>query len=469
MEGYFVRTLGMHRVYNSAFMNMMRDEKNAEYRMVIKSTLEFDPQILRRYVNFMNNPDERTAVDQFGRGDKYFGVATVMATMPGLPMFGHGQVEGFTERYGMEFRRAKIDEQPDADLVARHEREIFPLLHRRELFAESADFALYDFHTAEGAVNEDVFAYTNRRGADRSLVIYHNRYAETAGWIRSAAVTGRSLAEGLGLRGGPDDFLVLRDWRSGLEYLRAQAELAQKGLFLELRAYECQTYVELRDVHDGDGRWRRLADWLGGRGVPSLDTAMREMELAPLHDALRAADAAAAVRQAGALLGLEPGQPAAGTTPAEAIDDLLARHRRELSGGAWIDEWLADRALPDADLVALQLDLRRRRDGAAPAELLRNERFRRAIGVNEHEGVQWFNKERFERAVGAVGLPAARRKSMLAAAGRSGYRLDRLAAELGLRRTRPRAAAPEAGSRPRSSKPATRRPSKPPKRARGAE
>ena len=30
----------------------------------------------------------------------------MMATMPGLPMFGHGQVEGFTERYGMEYRRA---------------------------------------------------------------------------------------------------------------------------------------------------------------------------------------------------------------------------------------------------------------------------------------------------------------------------------------------------------------------------
>jgi len=32
MEGYFVRTLGMHRVYNSAFMNMLRDEENANYR-----------------------------------------------------------------------------------------------------------------------------------------------------------------------------------------------------------------------------------------------------------------------------------------------------------------------------------------------------------------------------------------------------------------------------------------------------
>ena len=30
MEGYFVRTLGMHRVYNSAFMIMLRDEDNAQ-------------------------------------------------------------------------------------------------------------------------------------------------------------------------------------------------------------------------------------------------------------------------------------------------------------------------------------------------------------------------------------------------------------------------------------------------------
>jgi hypothetical protein len=49
MEGYFVRTLGMHRVYNSAFMNLLRNEDNAKYRMVMKNTLEFDPEILKRF------------------------------------------------------------------------------------------------------------------------------------------------------------------------------------------------------------------------------------------------------------------------------------------------------------------------------------------------------------------------------------------------------------------------------------
>ena len=61
LEGYFVRTLGMHRVYNSAFMHMLRDEDNAGYRKVIRDTVEFDPEILQRYVNFHDEP---------GRGDR---------------------------------------------------------------------------------------------------------------------------------------------------------------------------------------------------------------------------------------------------------------------------------------------------------------------------------------------------------------------------------------------------------------
>ena len=162
MEGYFVRTLGMHRVYNSAFMVMLRDEDNANYRTLLKNTLEFDPGIMKRYVNFMSNPDERTAIDQFGSGDKFFGVATLMATLPGLPMFGHGSVEGFTEKYGMEYYRPRFEEWPNHWLVERHNREIAPLLHRRSLFAESDNFLLYDFWHSGGGVNENVFAYSNQ-------------------------------------------------------------------------------------------------------------------------------------------------------------------------------------------------------------------------------------------------------------------------------------------------------------------
>ena len=297
MEGYFVRTLGMHRVYNSAFMNMLRDEDNAKYRSVVKNTLEFDPQILKRYVNFMNNPDERTAVDQFGKGDKYFGICTMMATMPGLPMFGHGQIEGFTEKYGMEYRRAYWDEQIDGHLVERHEREMFPLLRRRYLFAEVEDFLLYDFFTPDGYVNEDVFAYSNRAGGERTLVVYHNKYAEAKGWMRTSVayavkagqdgqktLVQRSLGEGLALHNDTDHFTLFRDQITGLEYVRNSKELCETGLYVELGAYKCHVFLDFREVQDNEWhQYAQLAAYLNGRGVPNIDEALREIFLQPVH------------------------------------------------------------------------------------------------------------------------------------------------------------------------------------------
>jgi glycosidase len=299
LEGYFVRTLGMHRVYNSAFMNMLRDEDNAGYRKVVKDTLEFDPEVLKRYVNFMSNPDERTAVDQFGKGDKYFGVCTVMATMPGLPMIGHGQVEGFAEKYGMEYRKAYRDEVPDGWLIERHEREIFPLFHRRHLFAGVTDFLLYDVYDPGGWVNEDVFAYSNRAGSERSLVVYHNKYAEAHGWIKTSAAYSvpegsggrrtvqRSLGEGLGLHPDGTWFTLMREHRSGLQFIRRSSDLCRDGMYVELHAYGCQVFLDVHEVEDVDGRWSRLAERLDGAGVASVEAAMREMELEPLHAAVR--------------------------------------------------------------------------------------------------------------------------------------------------------------------------------------
>ncbi|MCZ7551088.1 MAG: alpha-amylase family glycosyl hydrolase [Anaerolineales bacterium] len=293
MEGYFVRTLGMHRVYNSAFMNMLRDEKNQEYRLVIKNTMEFDPEILKRFVNFMNNPDERTAVDQFGKGDKYFGICTLMATMPGLPMFGHGQVEGFTEKYGMEFRYAKWHEEPDHALVERHVREIFPLLRQRYLFAEVVNFRLYDFFTQDGYVNEDVYAFSNRAGERTALVVFHNRYAEVSGWIhRSAAFsikTGQdeqkmlvqtSLSEDLRLHDDPNAFVIFREHVSGLEFIRPSQMLIKQGMYFELRAYQYQVFLDFREVfQDAAHPYAELNGMLNGQGTPDIAEALREYSL----------------------------------------------------------------------------------------------------------------------------------------------------------------------------------------------
>jgi hypothetical protein len=297
LEGYFVRTLGMHRVYNSAFMNMLRDEENAKYRSYLKKTIEFDPEILKRYVNFMSNPDERTAIDQFGTGDKYFGACTLMATLPGLPMFGHGQIEAFTEKYGMEYKRARYDESPNEDLIARHMREIAPLLKSRPVFAESTHFALYDFWNTDGVVDENVFAYSNRLGDQRALILFNNRYASTRGTVHnstpsmdkgSGGLVQTRLHGALGLPLGGGTILAYEDTATGFKYLQRAGAIEHHGFTFELRAYQYAVLQHWREmISTSEQPWDRLCDVLHGTGVYSLDEALAKLRLRPVHEALR--------------------------------------------------------------------------------------------------------------------------------------------------------------------------------------
>ena len=86
----------------------------------------------------------------------------------------------------MEFRRAHWDEQPKSLADRAPRARDLPAAARRYLFAEARDFLLYDLET-DGGVNEDVFAFTNRDGDERALVLVHSRFAEAEGSLRTSA------------------------------------------------------------------------------------------------------------------------------------------------------------------------------------------------------------------------------------------------------------------------------------------
>lgn len=293
LEGFFVRTLGMHRVYNSAFMNMLREEDNAKFRAVLKNTLEFDPKILKRFVNFMNNPDEETAIKQFGDGDKYFGVCAMLVTMPGLPMFGHGQIQGFHEKYGMEYQKAYWDEDINWGLLNHHERTIFPIMKKRYLFANVDNFYLYDFSTGN-YVNEDIFVYSNMKDRERALVIFNNKYTETKGFIKNSVgfavkdgndkkIIQKTLSEGLKL---PEEgYCIFKDYMSGLEYIRRNKDIHEEGLYVELNAFKSFVFLDFRIVQDDEFfHYAQLYDLLGGKGVQNINETLQNLIYQSLHE-----------------------------------------------------------------------------------------------------------------------------------------------------------------------------------------
>lgn len=302
LEGYFVRTLGMHRVYNSAFMHMLRDEDNDKYRHLIKETLEFDPQILKRYVNFMNNPDEETAAEQFGKGDKYFGISMLLCTLPGLPMIGHGQVEGFHEKYGMEFKAAQWNEKEDEYLVKRHNEEIFPIMHKRPLFSEVENFRLYNFTDAHNNVNENVYAYTNRKDDENVLVLFNNCFNSSSGTIMDGVpfkiksddkIIVPSFSDFIkSVAPAPlecqDDqlYLIFTEFKSKLDYIRPYRQIEHFGIYCLLNGYEYQIFENFKAIEDVDGSLTQMAEILNGSGIEDIFFEAEMLKYKTVHTAI---------------------------------------------------------------------------------------------------------------------------------------------------------------------------------------
>lgn len=297
MEGYFVRTLGMHRVYNSAFMNMFKKEENDKYRDLITNTLEFNPEILKRYVNFMSNPDEETAIRQFGTDGKYFGTSLVMATLPGLPMIAHGQIEGYNEKYGMEYKRAYYNELPNQWLIDRHKREIFPVLAKRYIFSEVKNFWFFDFINTDSNVNENVFAYFNAHGNEKAVVFYNNKYEDAKGWIKystqklvtlpdgNRAMQNIKISDAMGVKYEDDCYYIFREHISGLEFIRTGKEICDKGIYVELGAFKYLLFWNFREVKDTNGDYKQVYESLNGAGCDSIDDFIKYNKLQPVHSA----------------------------------------------------------------------------------------------------------------------------------------------------------------------------------------
>jgi hypothetical protein len=75
---------------------------------------------------------------------------------------------------------------------------------------------------------------------------------------------------------------------TGLEYIRNSKELSEKGLYVELGAYKYHIFIDFREVRDNSWRhYAQIANDLNGRGVPSIEEALKEMLLQPLQNALK--------------------------------------------------------------------------------------------------------------------------------------------------------------------------------------
>ena len=127
LEGYFVRTLGMHRVYNSAFMNMLKTEDNAGYRLTLRNTLEFDPGRARAVRQLHEQPRraDRGGAVRLGR-EVPRRLPRCSPRCPACRCSPTARSRASARSTAWSSRRAFWNEEPDPGLVERHERLRLP-------------------------------------------------------------------------------------------------------------------------------------------------------------------------------------------------------------------------------------------------------------------------------------------------------------------------------------------------------
>ena len=222
----------------------------------------------------------------------------LMITLPGLPMFAHGQIEGFTEKYGMEYKRAYYNETPNQWLMDRHQKEIFPIMRKRYIFSEVENFWIFDLQKDHGGINENVFAYFNSANNEKAFVLFNNKFEDAYGNIFESApklvnrggsknTETRKISEVLGIKADQNYYYMYKDKINNLEYIKSGQEIVYSGWRVELGGFKHNVFMNFREVYDESGEYKNLVQRIGDSGVPNMKRKIQELRLEPVHTAIK--------------------------------------------------------------------------------------------------------------------------------------------------------------------------------------
>jgi len=207
----------------------------------------------------------------------------MMLTLPGLPLFAHGQIEGFYEKYGMEYDRPHNNENEDEGFVNWHYYEIFPLMKMRKIFSGIKNFEYFAGITKKRKFEKNVFAYINKFGRKKALVIYNNKLDRTGFTLKDPYSKrnkkGRyvftSIAKALDIKNSKKYFYIYDDFKTKSQYLLSGCDVHEYGLQFKLNGYEYKICLKFKEVYDKNGDYKKIYKKLKGKGVASINNLIK--------------------------------------------------------------------------------------------------------------------------------------------------------------------------------------------------
>ncbi|MBI2859216.1 MAG: alpha-amylase [Chloroflexi bacterium] len=206
---------GFDFTYDKALYDRLRHASAAD----VRHHLAGDESYLRRSVHFIENHDEARAVTAFGR-ERSIAAAVVIGTTPGMCLFQDGQLTGKRRRLPVQLVR-EPDETPEPGITEFYDRLL-----------EICDSQV--FHEGKWQMLEMAPAWTGNEshhnvlvwwwvlGEQARIIVVNYSAQQSQGWLKPPMTWSD----------GSSVFFL--DELTGIVYNRSPAELAEKGLYIDL-------------------------------------------------------------------------------------------------------------------------------------------------------------------------------------------------------------------------------------------
>lgn len=193
----------------------------------IRDHLRADVTYQQKSVRFLENHDEERAIVKFGR-ERSLSAATVISTIPGMSLFFDGQCDGKKIKLPLQLGREPEEKQDEK--VKDFYRKLFNVTNS-DIF-KNGNWKLLEPSSVGGSDNsyENLLAWEWKLGSEiRLVVINYNNFTSRCRLKFDFNFKNEEVA--------------LIDVLNNAVYKRSRKEIIEKGLFVELKAYNCHIFA----------------------------------------------------------------------------------------------------------------------------------------------------------------------------------------------------------------------------------
>jgi len=218
-----MQELGFKFTYDKRLYDRLRDGSAGEVRDHLRADLRYQSKMAR----FLENHDEPRCAAVFPR-ERIAAVVTLLATLPGMRFYHHGQLSGAQTFVPMPLDQAR----PDAD--DRELRELYEKVLRLDADVfHAGEWQLLEAEPAGDDTFQDLIAYSWHSPTDHRLIVVNLGNRGAQGKVRKAAVGGSRNC-------------VFRDLLNGNEYRWEREEIERNGLYVKLAPYQTHVF----EIHE---------------------------------------------------------------------------------------------------------------------------------------------------------------------------------------------------------------------------